>query len=129
MDVQTLRLDKLDAQIAFALRNNAALIFWQHHLGHFSWLQASNYTNYHRELKKLRRCVKNGSIVGVQAGKSLRVKDKTLYPMEVEFRGQECHAYILLCCGRLLEDTISSPYPYMSLDSREKAVKYLSVHS
>ena len=126
MEVQTLRLDNLEAQIALALSDNAALIYWQHQLGHFSWLRASDKTSYHGELKNLRQCVKNGSIVGVRAGGSLRVKDKTLYPMEVEFCGRECHAYMLICRRGLLEDAISTPYLFVSLASRDKAVTYLS---
>ena len=89
MTHEFLMLEDLDAQIVTALNDEAAVIYWQHSCFKFDWLRASDRSNYQESLRKLQRGVRNDAIVIVKPGESFEVQDKTLYPMELEFRGRE----------------------------------------
>ena len=126
MSHEFFRLEDLDAQIVTALNDDAAVIYWQHSFFNFDWLRASDQSKYHEALKNLQRGVRKEAIVNVKAGESFQVQDKTLYPMELEFRGRECYAYMMIRRRGLMDDAVKTPYLFVSQSSRDKAVAYLN---
>ena len=126
MSHEFLRLEDLDAEIVTALNDDAAVIYWQHSFFKFDWLRASDQSKYHEALKNLQRGVRKEAIVNVKAGESFQVQDKTLYPMELEFRGRECYAYMMIRRRGLMDDAVKTPYLFVSQSSRDKAVAYLN---
>ena len=66
------------------------------------------------------------AIVNVKAGESFQVLDKTLYPMELEFQGRECYAYMMIRRRGLMDDAVKTPYLFVSQSSRDNAVAYLN---
>ena len=126
MSVEILELEGLIAQIVTALNNDAAVIYWQHSFFKFDWLRASDRSNYQEALQNLQRGVRNDDIVSVKSGESFQVQDKTLYPMELEFWGRECYAYMMIRRRGLMDDAVKTPYLFVSQSSRDKAVAYLN---
>ena len=126
MSVELLRLKDLITQIVTALNDDAAVIYWQHSFFKFDWLQATDQLAYQEALQNLQRGVRNEEILSVKAGESFQVQDKTLYPMELEFRGRECHAYMMIRRRGLMDDAVKTPYLFVSQSSRDNAVAYLN---
>ena len=126
MSHEFLRLEDLDAEIVTALNDDASVIYWQHSFFKFDWLRASDKSKYHEALKNLQRGVRKEAIVNVKAGESFQVQDKTLYPMELEFRGRECYAYMMIRRRGLMDDAVKTPYLFVSQSSRDNAVAYLN---
>ena len=126
MSVELLRLEDLDAQIVAALNDDSTVIYWQHSFFKFDWLRANDQSNYQEALRNLQRGVRNDDIVCVKPGESLQVQDKKLYPMELEFQGRECYAYMMICRRGLMDDAVKTPYLFVSQTSRDKAVAYLN---
>ena len=126
MSMQLLCLDDLIAQIVTALNDDAAVIYWHHDFSRFDWLRASDLSTYHESLRNLGRAVKNGDIASVKAGETFQVENKALYPMELECRGMECHAYMLIRRRGLFEDSSKTPYLFIAPSTRDKAISYLN---
>ena len=126
MSHEFLRLEDLDAEIVTALNDDASVIYWQHSFFKFDWLRASDKSKYHEALKNLQRGVRKEAIVNVKAGESFQVQDKTLYPMELEFRGRECYAYMMIRRRGLMDDAVKTPYLFVSQSSCDNAVAYLN---
>ena len=126
MPVEFLRLEDLIAQIVTALNDDVAVIYWQHSFFKFDWLRASDRSTYQETLQNLQRGVRNEDILSVKADESFQVQDKTLYPMELEFWGRECYAYMMIRCCGLMDDAVKTPYLFVSQSSRDKAVAYLN---
>ena len=126
ISVELLRLKDLIAQIVTELNDDAAVIYWKHSFFKFDWLRASDLSAYQEALQNLQRGVRNEDILSVKAGESFQVQDKTLYPMKLEFRGRECHAYMMIHRRGLLDDSVKTPYLSMSQSSRDKVVAYLN---
>ena len=126
MSMELLGLDDLIAQIVTALNDDAAVIYWQHSFFKFDWLRATDRSTYQEALRKLGSGVENGAIVSVKAGETFQVENKALYPMELECRGMECHAYMLIRRRGLLDDSSKTPYLFVSPSNRDKAVSYLN---
>ena len=121
-----LDLNDLTAQIAMALDDTAALIYWHHKLFKFDWLRASDQHLYKDELRNLKGMIKTGVLIGVKAGESLSIQEKTLYPLEIELKNVECYAYMLIRRRGLLEDAENTPYLFVSQSARENAMTFLS---
>ena len=126
MSVELLRLEDLDAQIVTALNDDAAVIYWQHSFFKFDWLRVSDRSNYQEALQNLQRGVRNEDILSVKAAESFQVQERTLYPMELEFWGMECYAYMMIRRRGLMDDAVKTPYLFVSQSPRDKAVAYLN---
>ena len=125
MSTIVLSLDGLDEQIESACNDNADVIYWHHGAFAFTWLRKSDQVTFQGELQNLRHSVRKGDIVSVKAGESLQLKGKTFYPAELEFKGTECHAYMLIRRRGLFDDSINTPYLFVNESSRDKTVAYL----
>ena len=126
MSHECLRLEDLEAEIVTALNDDASVIYWQHSFFKFDWLRASDQSKYHEALKNLQRGVRNEAIGNVKAGEPFQVQDKTLYPMELEFWGRECYAYMMIWCDGLVDDSVKTPYLFLSQSLHDKAVACLN---
>ena len=121
-----LDLNDLTAQIETALNDNAALIYWNHHVLKFNWMRASDRELYHSELRNLKKMIKNRMIINFKAGESFSIQERTFYPLEIELRDVKCHAYMMIRRRGLFDDADNTPYLFLSQSSRDKAMTVLT---
>ena len=121
-----LDLNDLTEQVATALNDNASLIYWHHSIGKFDWMRASDRDVYHSELRNLKKMMKTNTIINFNAGESISIEGRTLYPLEIELRDVKCHAYMLIRRRGLFDDADVTPYLFVSQKSRDDAMTVLT---
>jgi len=83
-------------------------------------------------LKNLRKGFRDGSIIEVAAGEDITLQGtgwlsgKLVHTMEVTFKDQQCHAYMMLQRRGRYDDADCTPYFFAQENSRDSAVKYIT---
>lgn len=126
-DVVLLTLEEYEHQIAHRLEQGAAMIFYQHRLEQFDWMTAEDQPQFKRELRLIRRQLREGvSITEVIAAEPLIINGTTLYTMLLKC-DVACHPYSLLRQRGMLDDADYTPYFFTSEKTRNGAVRYINI--
>ena len=89
-------------------------------------------TQYHDELKRLRKGFRDGNITRVAAGEDITLRGtgwlsgKLIHTMEVTFKDQQCHAYMMLRRRGRYDDADHTPYFFGREDTRDSAIKWIT---
>ena len=89
-------------------------------------MRASDRDVYHTELRNLKKMIKTNTIINFNAGESISIEGRTLYPLEIELRDVKCHAYMLIRRRGLFDDADVTPYLFVSQKSRDDAMTVLT---
>lgn len=125
-DVDSCLRDCLELYIdRYIKKHNATLIYWCHSIGHWKYVVGSDTTPFKQEMKNLIEQIKNGKIVNVNQGVVVDVMGTQLYPIEIEFKGVQCHAYRLVAKRGNTHDLNMTPYFFPSEEKRDEIFDYL----
>jgi hypothetical protein len=119
-------LEQLQRQVWFALRDNAAVVYWSHRTAAVDFLTEEDQTLYTRELKKLRRGYRDNRILVIKAGLDLQINGVVFYPLLLDFNGLICPEYMMLRGSGLVDDMAYTPYLFTSKKARKEALLYLT---
>lgn len=121
-------LEDVEGEVNGAIDEGAVLIFYHYGFRQFRHLLSRDNDVYHGELRQLRSHCREGVITSVTAGNALSL-NITLYPLEIEYRGDvTCAQYFLLCRDGLMEHMYKVPYLYRDEQARDSAVAFLLPH-
>ena len=126
MSTTCLPLETCVEQIITGANDGAKVIYWHHGAGAFTWLRGSDQEAFRVEVKNLKRALRRGDIVNIGAGEPLQLNGKTFYPLEIEIEGSSCFAYFLIRQRGAFDDSINTPYLFMSESTRDGTIAYLN---
>jgi len=118
-----LSLDDLKSQLSFCLRENTALIYWNHSLMSFDFFLPSDKSTWREEMRNVRKYYRGGDVTSLSVGEPLGVNGTPLYPIEVMYReDRQCAA--LLVRGDT-NDYHKTPYFFLSKAKRDETIVWL----
>ena len=120
-------LTDLETQLILSLRENAALIYWNHDQNGFNFMLSSDGTKWRDEMRLVRDCYRDGRITSLLAGESLHINGTALYPIEVMYRQpMQCVAYFLVRRRGHSNDGEKTPYFFVSESKRDDTLGWLT---
>ena len=125
MSVESLTSEDVQAEVLCNINSGANVIYWHHQLSCFMYMKDEDKKNYKQELKRLGCNVFKGKIRNVLHGEILRLENKRLYPMEVDYYGIKCRPYTLLGNDTNANDIEMLPYLYLNRKDHDRAVAFL----
>ena len=126
MNVDIFNLAETKQAIAYAIANNAAMIYFHHGLQQFMYLIGSDKAKFREEMNNLKANIREGLISTISAGEPINISGTDLFPMDVRVDNQPCFAYMLLRQRGRMEDADNTPYFFKSEKKRDEVMGYLS---
>ncbi len=117
-------LETCERELTVALRDRAALVFWNHIVREFDWYRVEDNEGYHQTLKLLRQRYRGGTVEEVIEGDLLVFNGTELHTMLVKFEDC-CGAYMLLNRKGDVYDSNYTPYYFTNKNNRDKAIEYI----
>jgi len=122
-------LADIERQLSSCLRENAALIYWNHSLSQkgFNFMLPSDKSMWKKEMLLVRDCYRDGRVTSISAGEPLHINGTALYPIEVMYRQpRECVAYYLVRRRGISNDRGKTPYFFVSESNRDNVLGFLT---
>ena len=125
MAVLQLSLDKLENIIEGYINNGAYMIYWNHRIDIFDYLLESDVAIVGHEIMNLKKHTEKGNILSIRKGRVVEIKGVQLYPLEIEFKNIECHAYFMVTKRGLTDEIAKTPYFFRSEEECDKIYRFL----
>ena len=107
------------------ITNNAVMIYWHHEARKLTYIIAEDQMDYRGEMRRLKSAIRDGRIISVRSGETITIGNESLFPVLLEFRGQQCPAYFLLSQSAMGEFVDFTPYFFRSSRMRDAVLNYL----
>ena len=117
-------LDEEERSLAYAINDNAEMIYFHHGAQQFVYLIRSDRDEYKEEMNHLKRGIRLRLISAITAGEPINIEGIDLFPMDVRFDNSPCYPYMLLRRRGLYDDAANTPYFFKSQQKRDEIVAY-----
>ncbi len=126
MSLLLLSLEELENTIVGYISNGAYyMIYWNHRMDIFDYLLESDVAIITHEIMNLKKHTKKGNILSFKKGGVVDIKGVQLYPLEIEFKDIECHAYFLVTKRGLTDEMAMTPYFFRSEEECDKIYRFM----
>ena len=125
MSLLLLSLEELENTIEGYISNGAYMIYWNHRMDIFDYLLESDVAIITHEIMNLKKHTKKGNILSIKKGGVVDIKGVQLYPLEIEFKDIECHAYFLVTKRGLTDEMAMTPYFFRSEEECDKIHRFM----
>ena len=119
MSIFLLSLQELENTIEGYINNGAYMIYWNHRMDIFDYLLESDVAMIRHEILNLKEWTKKGNILSIKKCGVVDIKGVQLYPLEIEFKDIECHAYWLT------DELAMTPYFFRSEEECDKIYRFM----
>ena len=125
LDTHMFSLPGMQQELEDYIDDGALMMYWSYHINKFDYLKAEDHVSYRAELKRIKKSIKNGTMISVKAGDPITVNDTSLYPILLEWPDTECPAYFLLSETGLYDLVAYTPYFFRTESKRDQVLAYL----
>ena len=117
-------LDEEERSLAYAINDNAEMIYFHHGAQQFVYLIRSDRDEYKEEMNHLKRGIRLRLISAITVGEQINIEGIDLFFMDVRFDNSPCYPYMLLRRRGLYDDAANTPYFFKSQQKRDEIVAY-----
>jgi hypothetical protein len=118
-------LDDVESSLAYAINNEAAMIYFHHGTQSFVYYIGSDKARYQEEMRNLKWSIRQRQVTSITAGETIMIEGTPLFPIDLRFDNAPCYPYMLLLRRGVLDDADNTPYFFRSRQKRDQIITYL----